>query len=103
MIRLAVAVLVGLAAGPALAHRLGPCLDRDEFLARLAERYGEQPIGFGLTPDGRVLEVVVSHQSGSWTIIVTSPDGVACGLAAGEAWGLRGRSPAPDAPIPPPA
>ena len=39
----------------------------------------------GLTTSGKVLEVVVSA-GGSWTIIVTTPSGISCGVASGESW-----------------
>jgi hypothetical protein len=39
----------------------------------------------GLVSNGAVLEVLTSDK-GSWTIIVTRPDGTSCVVAAGEAW-----------------
>ena len=39
----------------------------------------------GVTASGRVLEVVVSEE-GTWTIIITMPNGLACGIASGDSW-----------------
>ncbi len=81
-----VALLVGLlAAAPALAQQSAPCVKRSDFLDHLSTNYDEAPVAMGLTAGGRVLEVVASDD-GSWTIIVTMPNGVSCGLAAGQGW-----------------
>ena len=39
----------------------------------------------GLTANGGLLEVVAS-KDGSWTIIVTTPNGMSCGVASGMSW-----------------
>ncbi len=82
---LAAVVLVRLAVAPALAQDAGPCVERSDFLDHLSLRYGEAPVAMGVTASGGVLEVVAS-ETGSWTIIVTWPSGVSCGLASGESW-----------------
>ena len=77
-----------LLATPALAHgpwAYGPCMKRLEALKQLADTYEELPVAIGLTSQGTVFEVTAS-ESGSWTIIVTMPSGIACGLAVGDAW-----------------
>ena len=38
-----------------------------------------------LASNGTVLEVLASNK-GSWTIILTKPDGMSCVVASGEAW-----------------
>ncbi len=73
-----------LAAFPAMAQE-APCVKRSLFLNHLSSNYQEAPIAMGLTSSGTVLEVVVS-KSGTWTIIVTLPNGVTCGVASGESW-----------------
>ena len=74
-----------IAASPALAEENSACVERSEFLKHLSSNYDEAPVAMGLTSTGRVLEVVVS-EAGSWTIIVTLPSGVSCGVASGESW-----------------
>ncbi len=61
------------------------CNLRPQVLEHLEGRFQEAPSAIGLTSDGKVVEVLTSAK-GSWTIIVTAPDGVSCLLAAGQAW-----------------
>ncbi len=67
---------------PAAAQRL--CLPRAAIAERLAVDWGEVPAARGLA-DGAVLEVFASP-GGTWTMVVTTADGTACVLGAGEAW-----------------
>ncbi len=70
---------------PAHAWDEAPCVKRSDFLKHLSSKYDEAPVAMGVTASGRVLEVIVS-ESGSWTIIVTLPNGLSCGIASGEGW-----------------
>jgi hypothetical protein len=36
--------------------------------------------------DQAVIEVYSSEETGTWTILVTRPDGTSCLLAAGQRW-----------------
>ncbi len=85
----AVMVAAMFAAFPAMAHQASSCIDRSDFLEHLSSNFHEVPIAMGLTANGKVLEVVAS-KSGTWTIIVTLPSGLTCGVAAGEGWGKLG-------------
>ncbi len=49
----------------------------------LAAKYGESRAMMGLAANQTVVEVFVNSDSGSWTIIVTRPDGVSCLVASG--------------------
>ena len=44
-----------------------------------------KPVSLGLSLDGRVVKVLKSP-GGTWTIIMTSPNGVSCLLIAGKYW-----------------
>ncbi len=59
--------------------------DRQNVVKVLAERYGEAPTSMGLGSNGHVVEVF-SSDSGSWTLIVTAPNGRSCMMASGQAW-----------------
>ena len=65
------------------------CAPREQVVAGLATGFDEVRQGAGLTaaPDGRaqVIEIFTSA-SGSWTIVVTRPDGQTCLVASGQAW-----------------
>jgi Rad3-related DNA helicase len=82
--RYATAVLC-LTATPAMAQNPN-CADREQVVARLAEQYGETLQSAGMNNDNAVLEIYASEDTGTWTILVTRPDGVACLIAAGEMW-----------------
>lgn len=62
------------------------CAERSQVIARLAEKYGETLQSLGLHNNNAVVEVYASDSTGSWTILMTKPDGVACLVASGEMW-----------------
>ncbi len=72
-----------LSGGP--VHAQSNCDTRTSLIAKLDKSFGEQPIAIGLASTGSVLEVLISSD-GTWTILVTNPDGLACIAAAGEHW-----------------
>jgi hypothetical protein len=55
-------------------------------VSQLERKYGETRRGAGLQNRGAVTEIFASEKTGTWTIIVTRPDGTSCAVAAGEAW-----------------
>ncbi len=71
---------------PAEAQMARPtCSDRPTVLSQLAKKYHEAPVNMGLTNSGAVLEILASD-GGTWTILVTTPQGHTCMVAAGEHW-----------------
>ena len=76
-------VLAGTLASSAAAQMV--CSERDKFLKHLGDGYAEAPIAMGLASNGTVLEVLASTK-GTWTIILTKPNGLSCVVASGEAW-----------------
>ena len=83
---------VAFAAFPALAQQPSACVKRSDMLKHLSMNFNESPVAMGLTSGGKVVEVVAS-ESGSWTIIVTLPDGNSCGVASGMSWEKVGPTP----------
>jgi len=61
------------------------CGERTAFLGKLSDRFDEVPSAVGLTTTGEVLELLTSP-TGSWSMLLTFPDGRTCLLASGEAW-----------------
>jgi len=80
---------LALAAGAASAQQQMPCGDRDELLAQLRSQYKEAPTGFGMTPNGAIVELLTSEK-GSWTLLLTLPGGTSCLIGSGEGWELWG-------------
>jgi predicted methyltransferase len=71
---------------PVASAQSQPCAQRAKVIERLAEKYGETLQSVGMQSNNGVLEVYASEETGSWTILVTSPDGTACLIAAGQMW-----------------
>ena len=55
-------------------------------MRQLKGTYDEAPVSLGLQANGNLLQVFNSARSGSWTIVSTSPDGMACILTADRNW-----------------
>lgn len=79
-----ISAAVALSIGPAAAETLRNCAPREVIAARLAEKYGETPQVAGLSSIGTLLEVFASPDTGTWTVIQTTPKGTACLVAAGQ-------------------
>ncbi len=58
------------------------CARRSELAT---QRFDEKLTGVGITSDGLLLEVFASND-GSWTILVTRPDGHSCIVSHGTDW-----------------
>lgn len=64
------------------------CAPREVLLEELADRYGETRQTIGLTGGGDMVEMFASDDSGTWTLLLTQPDGMTCAVAAGIAFEL---------------
>jgi hypothetical protein len=64
------------------------CFTRAETLTALKREYGEEPIGIGITTSRYVYEILVSPR-GTWTAILTFPNGCAVAVAEGSDWKSR--------------
>jgi len=62
------------------------CAERGEIISRLSADFGEVGQARGLDNDTKLVEIWASSQTGSWTMLVTDPDGQTCVAAAGEYW-----------------
>ena len=83
-------VLAFAASGGPLPVQAAPeassCDSRQRILAHLGKVYREKPVAMGLANNGGVIEVMRSADAGSFTIVITMPDGTSCMIAAGERW-----------------
>jgi len=76
------------------------CAERDKVVSKLTSGYGETFAGGGMQNENRIYEVWFSEDKGTWTILMTRPDGSTCVMASGTHWreGLPGDTPAKGTP-----
>ncbi len=60
------------------------CGQRAAIIAQLNTRFGEQVRAIGLAGQTRIVEVFASDETGTWTITITSLDGITCLMATGQ-------------------
>lgn len=70
--------------GPAMAQQMA-CAERNALVGELKEKYKESAQGLGMTGNGAVMELMTSDQ-GSWSLVVTMPNGKSCLIATGNGW-----------------
>lgn len=82
----AAAALLVATSHSASAQNARNCGPREAVVMRLADGYGESRQSIGLGANNAVIEVFASADTGSWTITVTTPNGVTCLVASGQAF-----------------
>ena len=65
---------------------LPSCFPRDTWVKMLTKDYDETPVSHGINMDGNLMELFVSLDGATWTLLITNPAGVSCGLGAGKHW-----------------
>jgi hypothetical protein len=86
LVRAAVAIGLLAATPHAEAENRQPCAERTQVIRKLEERFGETLRSLGLQRNDGVVEIYSSETTGTWTILMTRPDGMSCLLAAGQLW-----------------
>jgi hypothetical protein len=75
---------------PVQEDEMAVCLpDYRELAAKLEATYAEVPVSAGLGQDGNLVSVFASPDTGTWTLVMTSPQGTSCIVAVGEAWQMK--------------
>jgi len=84
----ALSLILGGALWAAQAAQAQPasCAARASVIERLQTTFGESRQGMGLGQNNAVVEIFASADTGTWTILVTLPNGMSCLIAAGESW-----------------
>jgi len=75
-----------LLAAQAVQAQPASCAARAVVIDRLQSRFGESRQGMGLGRNNAVVEIFASADTGTWTILVTLPNGMSCLVASGESW-----------------
>ena len=78
-------MLVSVSVGGNSAQAQQSCDIRKSLLAKLHTGYDERPVAVGVASTGNLVELLISTD-GTWTILVTRPNGIACVAAVGEDW-----------------
>lgn len=84
LMRHALAALA-LIASPAAAQNV-PCAPLKPMLDNLSARYGETPQFAGVLPTGARVVAVANGKTGTFTVIIQKPDGMACMILTGDGW-----------------
>lgn len=80
--KLLIAALAACVALPAMAQE--NCAPRDVVTESLRSRYGESVQSMGMVANGTVLEMWANAETGTWSIMITRPDGISCLPASGR-------------------
>jgi hypothetical protein len=62
------------------------CAERAALVERLKKGLGEVRQAMGLNRANAIVEVFASAETGTWTILVTTPNGISCLVANGDLW-----------------
>ena len=76
----------GMAAAAPPASAQTPCTDLATMIRTLQDRHGETHQATGLQGSVQLMEMWASEETGTWTILITKPDGKSCIVAAGKSW-----------------
>lgn len=81
------------------AAATAPCTtDYQSLKQELAQKYQEAPVSAGLQSNGSLLQIFASTETGTWTALSTTPQGVTCILSSGKNWeGWPGTPAGPEA------
>ncbi len=73
--------------GVILATQIGfaapQCAPRADVVEGLAQNYGETRRSLGIAANNAVMELFAADTTGTWTLTVTTPDGMTCLVASG--------------------
>ncbi len=70
--------------GPVSAQQA--CVTREAATKQLEKQFNEKDVGRGLANAGKAMFELFVSEKGSWTVVVSEPNGRSCILACGESW-----------------
>lgn len=77
--------VISLLGQSALAQTMpSQCAPRDAVLATLDTNYGEGRLAVGIAGQSNMMELFSNSETGTWTLLATSPDGQTCLIASGS-------------------
>ncbi len=78
-------LIAGSFAHPPAALAQPVCGSHQSIAESLKQSYTETPVSMGVTSGGGIIEVF-SSPKGTWTLVITQPNGMSCLIAAGQDW-----------------
>lgn len=84
----AVITLSVVAAGTVSAEARNLCMKRADMTGVL-KKHKEAQASIGLASNGSLIEVYSTADGGSWSIVMTNPQGTSCVVAVGKDWDNR--------------
>ena len=85
--RMVIAAISAVAAAvvPAQAQ-VGACGDGHGLIAHLEKEWGEDIAALALEDRGGLVRILRNPETGTWSLVVTQPDGLTCPVMSGQAW-----------------
>ena len=77
---------IGALAGPVPAQQNANCAPREAIVERLADKFGEFQQVIGVGESGQLMEIFASPETGTWTVLISTPAGVSCMVASGRGY-----------------
>ena len=74
------------AATDANAQTISSCAPRQAVVDKLTEKYGETRQSLGVNRNILMMEVFANNDTGTWTVITTNPNGIACVRMYGDSF-----------------
>lgn len=70
---------------PTAVAQSAACMMHKDLMSYLGSKFEEKPHALGLVANQSIMQVLVS-QNGTWTIVMTTTQGLSCIVAAGDSW-----------------
>lgn len=71
---------------PQASTAMPHCGERDSVIESLTDKFGEHHFASGLQSATGLMEIWASEERGTWTVLMTRPDGQTCVVASGSHW-----------------
>lgn len=78
------------------AHAEPQCAKHQAVVEMLAKQFGEAPHDMGMAAKSALMEMYASTDTGTWTLLITLPNGITCIIAAGDSFETVAASPQGD-------
>lgn len=80
------ALLTTCAAAPVTAQQAPQCAPNDKVVEFLLEKYGEKREMMAIRANGQLLEVFANLETGTYTVLSSTPEGLSCKIDDGEGY-----------------